>query len=275
VPLSKLQREILRRLASHRSPESYVAGSTPLNLKAPRLSADIDVFHDDEALVAAAAEGDARVLTEAGYAVDWLRRGPSMFSAVVRADSDSTKLEWAVDSDFRFFPTVPDDTFGYVLHPVDIATNKVAAAYGRREPRDVVDIITIHDRILPLGAAVWASAGKALGFTPEGIVNEMRRLARYTEADFRGLESDPPIDAHATMQRYWTILNEAEAFIAQMPTDLVGLLFLRQGRPVQPDPSRLHQYETHAGVRRGHWPGSAEIGSAMLDRIVGEGREES
>jgi hypothetical protein len=30
------------------------------------------------------------------------------------------------------FPTVPDETFGYVLHPLDLATNKVAAAYGRR-----------------------------------------------------------------------------------------------------------------------------------------------
>jgi hypothetical protein len=78
------------------------------------------------------------------------------------------------------------------LHPVDLATNKVAAAYGRREPRDVVDLLTIHERILPLGAAVWASVGKALGFTPEGVINEIRRMARYTEADFRRVASDPP-----------------------------------------------------------------------------------
>jgi hypothetical protein len=31
VPLSKLQEEILTLLAAHRDPESYVAGSTPLN----------------------------------------------------------------------------------------------------------------------------------------------------------------------------------------------------------------------------------------------------
>ena len=36
-------------------------------------------------------------------------------------------------------------------------------------------------------AVVWAAAGKALGFTPEGIINEIRRLARYTDADFRRL----------------------------------------------------------------------------------------
>ena len=39
-----------------------------------------------------------------------------------------------------------DETFGYILHPVDLATNKVVAADGRREPRDVVDLVTVHDR---------------------------------------------------------------------------------------------------------------------------------
>jgi hypothetical protein len=32
-----------------------------------------------------------------------------------------------------------DETFGYVLHPVDLALNKVMAAAGRREVRDLVD----------------------------------------------------------------------------------------------------------------------------------------
>jgi hypothetical protein len=48
VPLSKIQGDILRFLASHRDPESYVAGSTPLNLNALHFSGDIDVFHDRE-----------------------------------------------------------------------------------------------------------------------------------------------------------------------------------------------------------------------------------
>jgi hypothetical protein len=35
---------------------------------------------------------------------------------------------------------------------------------------------------------VWAAVGKSLGFTPEGLINEVRR-ARYTDADFRRLAS--------------------------------------------------------------------------------------
>ncbi len=266
MPLSKIQTEILRLLASHRDPESYVAGSTPLNRDAPRYSGDIDVFHDLEERVAQAAERDAALLRENGFSLEWLRRVSTIYSAVVGRAGETTKLEWVVDSDFRFFPAIKDEVFGYALHPADIATNKVAAAYGRREPRDVVDLLTIHNRILPLGAVVWASAGKALGFTPEGIINEIRRVARYTDADFRRVASDPPIDPMATMVRLREVLADAEAFVTRMPTEKVGLLFLRGGQLVQPDPDRLQDYETHEGQRRGHWPSSPEIAAAMLER---------
>ena len=46
------------------------------------------------------------------------------------------------------------ETFGYVLHPVDLAMNKVMAATGRREVRDLVDLVMIHHSILPLGAVI-------------------------------------------------------------------------------------------------------------------------
>lgn len=268
MPLSKIQTAILRLLAAHRDPESYVAGSTPLNQNAPRYSDDIDVFHDREERVARAAAEDSSLLEQHGYRLIWMRREPNIYTVLVERDDETTKLEWVVDSDFRFFPTMRDETFGYVLHPVDLATNKAGAAYGRREPRDVVDLLTVHDRILPLGAVIWASAGKALGFTPEGIINEIRRLARYTEADFRRLASDPPVDPAAIMTRLREVLNEAETFVGRMPTGKVGLLFLEGHRVVEPDPERLQDYQTHAGQRRGQWPGNAEITAAMFDRAA-------
>jgi hypothetical protein len=198
--------------------------------------------------------------------LQWQRREPAIYAVVPERSGETTKLEWVVDSDFRFFPTMPDETFGYMLHPVDLATNKVAAAYGRREPRDAVDLLTIHERILPLGAVIWASAGKAIGFTPEGIINEIRRVARYSEADFRRVASDPPVDPLLVMTRQREVLEEAEAFVSQMPTDKVGLLFLRDGHVVQPDPTCLAEYQTHQWRRRGRWPTSMEITAAMLER---------
>jgi hypothetical protein len=270
VPLTKIQSDILRLLASHRDAESYIAGSTPLNRDAPRFSGDIDVFHDREERVLRAVREDSALLDQNGYALQWMKRDPTIYSVIAERTGQITKLEWVVDSDFRFFPTLRDEVFGYVLHPLDLATNKVAAAYGRREPRDVVDLLTIHERILPLGAVILASAGKTLGFTPEGIINEIRRQARYTEADFRRVNSDPQVDPYAIMVQLRKALDEAETFVIQIPTGKVGLLFLENGNVVQPDPGRLDTYQTHAGQRRGHWPSSPEISAAMFERMAEE-----
>src|SRR5580704_9166565 len=109
----------------------------------------------------------------------------------------STRLEWVVDSDFRFFPTIRDETFGYMLHPVDLAMNKVMAAAGRREVRDLVDLVTVHETILSLGAVVWAAVEKAPGFTPEGLIAEIRRNASYPPSEWRSLISTEPLDPQA------------------------------------------------------------------------------
>lgn len=266
MPLSSIQTEILLLLAAQRNPESYVAGAVPLNRDGPRFSDDIDIFHDREESVAAAAAADTELLIKAGFAASWLRREPGIHGAVVQRHDQSMKLEWARDSDFRFFPTVPDDVFGYVLHVVDIATNKALAAAGRREPRDVLDLLTIHDRHVPLGAVIWAAVAKDPGFSPEALIAEIRRNARYLQDDYADLDVTEPIDAGAIAKRLRAALAEAETFVRAMPVGKEGLLFLKDGKVAQPDPTNLGDYVEHAGRRRGHWPSSSEIGSAMLDR---------
>lgn len=253
-------------LAANRGPESYVAGASPLNSEAPRRSHDIDIFHDREEGVSAAALADARTLEEAGYRVTWLRQLPLMYTAEVKKGNESTRLEWVVDSDFRFFPAMQDETFGFRLHPVDLATNKVMAAAGRREVRDLVDLVTIHEHVLPLGAVVWAAAEKAPGFTPEGLIAEIRRNSNYPAAEWRALQSDEAIDPKDVLARLREALDEAEAFVGRMPTDRMGLLFIKDGMVVQPDPDRLASYEAHAGQRQGHWPTNPEIAAAMFAR---------
>jgi hypothetical protein len=266
VPLSDIQSGVLRLLASHRDPESYVAGATPLNRFAPRYSSDIDIFHDLEERVSSAALDDAKTLEAEGYGIRWLRQQPAIYTAEVTREGAGTRLEWVADSDFRFFPTMRDDTFGYVLHPADLAMNKVMAAAGRREVRDLADVVTIHESILPLGAAIWAAVEKAPGFTPEGLIAEIRRNSNYPLAEWRELVSAEPLDPHIVTTRLRTALGEAEAFVTRMPTDKLGLLFLKEGCIVQPDPGRLEIYPTHAGQRRGHWPTSGEISAAMFER---------
>jgi hypothetical protein len=117
-----------------------------------------------------------------------------------------------------------------------------------------------------LGAVVWAAVEKSPGFTPEGLIAEIRRNSHYPAAEWRAISASQPLDPTAISGKLRCALASADEFVARMPTDRAGLLFLRDGRVVQPDPDRLDEYATHAGQRRGHWPANAEIGTAMLER---------
>jgi len=140
------------------------------------------------------------------------------------------------------------------------------AAAGRREVRDIVDVVTVHETILPLGPVVWAAVEKSPGYTPEGLIAEIRRNSNYPAAEWRALASTEPIDPAIITKKLRAALDDAEAFVTRMPTDKIGLLFLQAGKVVQPDPDRLDSYQTHAGQLRGHWPTSAGITAAMFER---------
>lgn len=267
MPISKVQSDVLKVIAASRDPESFVAGGLPLNRSGARYSDDIDIFHDREARVAQAAEEDAKLLQNAGYEVQWLRREAGVYGAVITDPIGQTKLEWVADSDFRFFPAVRDAEFGYVLHVVDLAVNKLMAAATRREARDIVDLMHIHERYLPLGAIVWAAVVVAPGFTPEGLLAELRRNARYNLDAFRRLKADPPIDGGVVMTSLRQAVEDAERFVAAMPTASAGQIYLQDGKPVQPDPTRLQDYTIHTPQRRGHWPSASELTSEMLARL--------
>jgi hypothetical protein len=64
MALAAIQREVCRPLADHRiaSGESYVAGAAALNelLNAPRLSRDLDLFHDTDEALEASWESEER-----------------------------------------------------------------------------------------------------------------------------------------------------------------------------------------------------------------------
>jgi hypothetical protein len=123
VPIGKFQSDVLRSLAAQRSPDSYIAGGVAINREGPRISADI--FHDSAARLESAVKADEAALTGGGYKITWppnQRTGKHI--ATVEKQGERMQLEWVADSAFRFFPTQPDELFGDVLHPVDLATNK-------------------------------------------------------------------------------------------------------------------------------------------------------
>lgn len=266
MPIGKFQSDVLRTLAAQRSPDSYIAGGVAINRDGPRFSGDIDIFHDSEARLESAAEADIAALTAAGYNVTRERERTGKREATVARRGEAMPLEWVTDAAFRFFPTQPDELFGYVLHPVDLATNKASAAADRRVPRDIVDLVTIHETILPLGAVLCAAVGKYPGVTPEEMLSEITRHSRFTAEEFQALATEEPVDVPGLHRRIRSMIEEAESFIAKLPSDAVGVIFMDGERPVQPDVNALDKYQRNPGAPRGLWPSSPEISRAMLER---------
>ena len=178
------------------------------------------------------------------------------------------QFEWVAMSALGFFPTQPDELFGYVLHPVDLAAKEASAAADRRVPRDVVDLVTIHETILPLGAVVTAAVGTFPGTTPEEMLAEITRHSRFTAEEFQVLATEEPIDVRGLHRRIRSMIESAESFIATLPSDAVGVVFLDDDKPVQPDVHALNGYTWNPGAPAGVWPTSSGIGRAMLQRYV-------
>jgi hypothetical protein len=238
-----------------------------LNRQGPRFSDDIDIFQDSEQRLEAAAVTDEKALNEAGLKLTWRKIVSGKRDAEVEGLGDRMRLEWVHDSAFRFFPAQPDELFGYVLHPVDLATNKASAAADRREPRDIVDLVTVHEGILPLGAVICAAVGRFPGQSPEEMLSEITRHSRFTAEEFRALATEKPIDVPGLHRRIRAMIENARVFISRIPSDAVGFVFLDAGEwPVQPDLEALTSYQRRAGASGGVWPSSPEISAAMFER---------
>ena len=234
MPLTTFQRRVCRLVAENRvaSGESYVAGGAALNelIGATRLSRDIDLFHDTDAAVAASWDADRRRLEREGLAVRAIRERPSYVEAEVASAIESVRMEWARDSAFRFFPLVEHPEFGLVLHPFDLATNKVLALVGRLEVRDWVDVIHCGERVQPLGYLAWAATGKDPGFGPHAIVELAARSSRYSREEVLSLAFEHPPPDPADLARRWrSLLAAAREVIAVLPAQHAGTAVLSAG----------------------------------------------
>ncbi len=267
MPINKFQSSVLRTLAAQRTPDSYIAGGIAINRDGPRFSRDIDIFHDSEQRLESAFEADAAALEAASYVVTRGRIRQGKRDAAVARDGERIDLEWVTDAAFRFFPTQPDDLFGFVLHPIDLATNKASAAADRRVPRDVVDLVTIHETVLPLGAVICAAVGKFPGATPEEMLVEIVRHSRFTAAEFEALATVVPVDVPGLHRRIRGMIESAEDFIDRLPSEAVGVIFMDGERCVQPDLALLDFYTRNPGAPGGVWPSSPTISQAMFDRF--------
>jgi hypothetical protein len=251
VPLTDFQANLAQLLSSNRSFDSYLAGGAAILIEpnTKRYSRDLDYFHESDTRVAAAYAADRSLLEKAGYSVEVGLQQPGYIRALVRRDEEATKVEWARDSSWRFMPTVKDDRVGYLLHPVDLAVNKVLALAGRDEPRDVIDILHLHRHLLALDALCWAA-----GFTPLSLLELLKRRGRIRPEELARLDLAEAIDIRAIKSAWLEALDSVEPFVASRPPDEIGCLYYSPSRRAFVDPRVVADAQPHFGRPGGVLP---------------------
>ncbi|HEX5044745.1 MAG TPA: hypothetical protein VFV75_17735 [Candidatus Polarisedimenticolaceae bacterium] len=254
--MTDYQARLARLLSENRTFDSYLAGGAAILMEpnTTRYSRDLDYFHDAEHRVAEAFRADRTLLQDRGYALEVDLELPGYVRAVVRLGSDATKVEWAHDSSWRFLPTVRDPRVGYVLHPIDLAVNKVLALAGRDEPRDVLDCLHVHQEVLPLGALCWAACGKDPGFTPLSLLELLRRRGRIRAEDLARLELARPLDLGEIKRAWLSALESVEPFVAALPPEEMGCLYYSPSRRAFVDPREVPDAVPHFGRPGGVLP---------------------
>ena len=236
MALTQLQKDVMAVIAANRSETSHMAGGAVLNQEWPRLSDDLDIFHDTDEEIVATAKADIAALEAAGFkvTVDVLIYG--VVECTVTRDGQHTILQWMSETRYRYFPLVRDAEWGVRLNTADLAVNKLLAASTRSKARDYVDLITIDARYAPLGPLVLGASGKPPNFSPQRIIDEIRRRSMSLPAEdymsVRGLSADMTIEQ--LRDDLESALDRAEVYIHAVTPGLVGSLPVdRSGRPVE------------------------------------------
>ena len=227
MALTPFQIQICRLLADSRkrSGQSYVAGGAALNClcNSPRISHDLDLFHDTKTALIESYSSDIKLLSSHGFSVKILREYTTFFEALIEQGNDMTILEWVIDSAYRFYPLIEHEELGLTLSPFDLATNKALALVGRLEVRDWVDVMECHEKVQPLGYLLWAACGKDEGYNPEMILSEARRSSGYQQTELDTLEFSGPKPKIQELSIKWRkILSEAELIMNTLPLEFLG-----------------------------------------------------
>lgn len=271
MPLSDLQRAVLAAIWKNRNESSHLAGASAIHASPSsiRYSGDLDFFHDSEANVAEAFAKDRASLEASGFAVKLLLSQPGFIRGQIEQEDERVIIDWAHDSAWRFMPTISLEGIGHVLHPVDLAVNKVLALAGRDEPRDWVDTLYLDANFIALGAVVWAAVGKDPGMNPEMLLGLLSRKGKIQQRDLDRLILTPGVRPDELRAQWAQSLADAKIFVESRPPSEAGNLYVdpESGKFFTPAPGDA--YQLCAPQSGGILPRIGEVEQSMLEESLG------
>jgi predicted nucleotidyltransferase component of viral defense system len=143
--ITDLQREILIIFSEIRDSKMfYLTGGTALAefYLGHRKSFDLDIFTTEKGFIIPFSYAFEQELKK-NFLVKVVRRYETFVEFEVSAKGDSTKVQLAYDSPFRFENPVDSDIGVKVNDYTDLIVDKLLAFFGRAEPRDAIDLFFI------------------------------------------------------------------------------------------------------------------------------------
>jgi predicted nucleotidyltransferase component of viral defense system len=122
----------------------YLTGGTALAefYLGHRKSFDLDIFTTEKGLIIPFSYAFEQELKK-NFLVKVVRRYETFVEFEVSAKGDSTKVQLAYDSPFRFENPIDSDIGVKVNDYTDLIVDKLLAFFGRAEPRDTIDLFFI------------------------------------------------------------------------------------------------------------------------------------
>jgi hypothetical protein len=181
--LSDFQKTFLRLFAEVPDQERfYLTGGTALAeyYLAHRLSYDLDLFTSEAELILPFSYQLEKAAESAGLQVLIVRRFASFVEYQVKRGGESLKVDLALDSPFRFAPTIPGETGVMVNDFVDLQADKTLAFFGRAEPRDAIDLYFLLQRT-GFDTLAELARQKDAGFDPYWFAVALNRASGFPD----------------------------------------------------------------------------------------------
>lgn len=181
--LTPFQKRILTALGrSELASWFYLTGGTALAIYylQHRFSEDLDFFAVDKEAVAGVTTTLADVAHSVDASVEFRRTFPTFVECFLTSTTgEHVKMDFAFDSPYRLMPTEIDAEYGIqVDNVVDISSNKLAALFGRIEPKDFVDVYFICRELMPFPELYQYASQKHVGMTNYWLAVAMRNVTK-------------------------------------------------------------------------------------------------
>jgi len=167
--ISPFQQELLKIISEIPDSEHfYLTGGTALAefYLEHRYSYDIDLFTSDIKLIVPFSRSYEKHIRSDEYrdiSLKIIRRYESFVEYEVIQDTESIRIQFALDSPFQFQKPELSEYGIKVNSLIDLATDKLLAFFGRAEPRDAVDLYFLLN-IIKLDELIQRAQEKDPGF---------------------------------------------------------------------------------------------------------------